>query len=263
MADAAEGIASAHEARGPAARPVLEAFDIRKTYGERIVTEVLKGIDLTIPVGEFCALTGPSGSGKTTLLNLAGLLDRPTSGQVFVDGQDTGPLTDVERTDFRGSRLGFVFQFHHLLPAFTALENVMMPLLARHGRAKAWIREKAGALLDEVGLSDRARYRATDLSGGQQQRVAVARALVVDPILVLADEPTGNLDTETSAQVMELLHSFNERYGTAFLIVTHERAIASECRRVVHLVDGVVDYDRRRDGANGGVPSGASPGRQR
>jgi lipoprotein-releasing system ATP-binding protein len=228
----------------PQRPPVLQAEDVRKTYGERVVTEVLKGIDLTLEVGEFCALTGPSGSGKTTLLNLIGLLDRPTGGRVLVDGRDTGPLGDVERTDFRGTRLGFVFQFHHLLPAFTALENVMMPLLARHGRPRPWIREKAGALLGEVGLTGRAHYRATDLSGGEQQRVAIARALVVDPILVLADEPTGNLDTETSAQVMDLLDSFNERYGTAFLIVTHEREIAARCRRNVHLVDGMMAWDR-------------------
>jgi lipoprotein-releasing system ATP-binding protein len=224
--------------------PVFEARQIRKTYGERVVTEVLKGIDLSVAPGGFCALTGPSGSGKTTLLNLAGLLDRPTAGTILIDGHDTGPLSDAERTDFRGSRLGFVFQFHHLLPAFSALENVMMPLLARHGRPRPWIRERAADLLDQVGLSDRARYRATDLSGGQQQRVAIARALVVDPILVLADEPTGNLDTETSAQVMELLQSFNQRFGTAFVIVTHEETIASDCRRVIHLVDGQVDWDR-------------------
>jgi lipoprotein-releasing system ATP-binding protein len=237
--------------------PVLEAHGIRKTYGERVITEVLKGIDLTLESGEFCALTGPSGSGKTTLLNVVGLLDRPSDGRVLIDGRDTGALSDVDRTDFRGSRLGFVFQFHHLLPAFTALENVMMPLLARHGRAKPWIREKAAALLDEVGLADRARYRATDLSGGQQQRVAIARALVVDPILVLADEPTGNLDTETSAQVMELLHSFNDRYRTAFLIVTHEQAVADECRRTVHLIDGTIAWDRRREPASslGDVPA--------
>ena len=238
----------------PSGHPVLRVEEVRKTYGERVVTEVLKGIDLTLEVGEFCALTGPSGSGKTTLLNLIGLLDRPSAGRVLIDGRDTGPLGDVERTDFRGTRLGFVFQFHHLLPAFTALENVMMPLMARHGRAKPWIRERAGALLDEVGLSDRAHYRATDLSGGQQQRVAIARALVVDPILVLADEPTGNLDTETSAQVMDLLDLFNERSGTAFLIVTHEQEIAARCRRNVHLVDGRVEWDR----ASSPTPSGGA-----
>ena len=228
---------------GPAA-PLLEVRGIRKTYGERVITEVLKGIDLTLAAGEFCALTGPSGSGKTTLLNLVGLLDQPSSGSILIEGRDVGLLDDVERTDFRGSRLGFVFQFHHLLPAFTAAENVMMPLLARHSRPKPWIRDKAAALLDEVGLSERARYRVTDLSGGEQQRVAIARALVVDPILVLADEPTGNLDTETSAHVMELLHTSNSRSGTAFLIVTHEQAVADRCRRVVHMADGVVDSDR-------------------
>ena len=224
--------------------PVLRARGVRKTYGERVVTEVLKGIDLDLHPGEFCALTGPSGSGKTTFLNLAGLLDRPTGGQILVEGRDTGPLGDEDRTELRGTRLGFVFQFHHLLPAFTALENVMIPLLARAGRPRPWIREKALALLDEVGLADRALYRATDLSGGQQQRVAIARALVVDPVLVLADEPTGNLDTQSGAKVLELLHSFNERWGTAFLVVTHDDEVARECRRVVHMVDGQVDWDR-------------------
>ncbi len=224
--------------------PVVDARAIRKTYGERVVTEVLKGIDLRLMPGEFCALTGPSGSGKTTLLNLVGLLDRPTGGRIVIAGRDTGPLSEEERTDLRGESLGFVFQFHHLLPAFSALENVMMPLLARHGSPKSWIREKASALLDEVGLGHRLRYKATDLSGGEQQRVAIARALVVDPILVLADEPTGNLDTETSAYVMELLHSFNDRSGTSFLIVTHEEGIAQGCRRIIHMVDGTISWDR-------------------
>lgn len=226
-----------------AAGPLLEARGIRKTYGVRVVTEVLKGVDLTLHAGELCALTGPSGSGKTTLLNLIGLLDRPSGGEIRLEGRDVGPLTDEERTDLRGNRLGFVFQFHHLLPAFTALENVMMPLLAQHGRPKPWMRERAAGLLEDVGLTARARYRVTDLSGGEQQRVAVARALVVEPVLVLADEPTGNLDTATGARVMELLHAFNTRARTAFLISTHDRSIADECRRVVHLVDGRVHSD--------------------
>ena len=224
--------------------PVVEARAIRKTYGERVVTEVLKGIDLRLMAGEFCALTGPSGSGKTTLLNLVGLLDQPSAGQIVIAGRDAGPLSDEERTTLRGESLGFVFQFHHLLPAFSALENVMMPLLARQGRPKPWIRDKASALLEEVGLGHRLSYRATDLSGGEQQRVAIARALVVDPILVLADEPTGNLDTETSSYVMELLHSFNDRSGTSFLIVTHEEGIAQDCRRNIHMVDGEISWDR-------------------
>jgi lipoprotein-releasing system ATP-binding protein len=224
--------------------PVLQSRGLRKTYGERVVTEVLRGIDFDLHAGEFCALTGPSGSGKTTFLNLAGLLDHPTAGSILIEGRDTGPLDDAARTELRGTRLGFVFQFHHLLPAFTALENVMIPLMARVGRPKPWMREKAFELLDEVGLADRARYRATDLSGGQQQRVAIARALVVDPLVVLADEPTGNLDTQSGARVLELLHGFNERKGTAFLVVTHDEDVANDCKRIVHMVDGQVDWDR-------------------
>lgn len=226
--------------------PVVQLRGVRKTYGERVVTEVLKGIDLQIGPRDLSALTGPSGSGKTTLLNLVGLLDRPTSGTVEIEGTDVGRLDDGDRTGLRAAKLGFVFQFHHLMPAFTALENVAMPLLARHGRPAPWIRERALALLDEVGLAERARYRATDLSGGQAQRVAIARALVAEPALVLADEPTGNLDTETSAQVVELLERINARRGTAFLIVTHEASVAERCHRIVHMVDGRIDSDRRR-----------------
>ncbi len=224
-------------------------------YGERILTPVLKGIDLDLRAGEFCALTGPSGSGKTTLLNLIGLLARPTGGRIALDGHDTGHLDDDARTRLRTRLLGFVFQFHHLLSAFTAAENVMMPLLSRHGRRQSWMRRRALELLGQVGLTDRADYRVIDLSGGQQQRVAVARALVMDPPLVLADEPTGNLDTEAGRQVIRLLRSFNERQGTAFLIVTHDDHIARHCERVVHMVDGRVDSDTR-NGAAVPHPSG-------
>jgi len=227
------------------ASPLLQARALTKTYGERIVTPVLKGIDLDLLAREFCALTGPSGSGKTTLLNVIGLLARPTDGRIFLDGHDTGNLHDDARTRLRARFLGFVFQFHHLLPAFTAAENVMMPLLSRHRRRKSWMRPRALELLEEVGLADRADYRVIDLSGGQQQRVAVARALVMDPPLVLADEPTGNLDTEASRRVLQLMRSFNERRSTAFLIVTHDEHIARQCDRVVHMVDGRVDSDTR------------------
>lgn len=228
------------------AHPLLRLRNLRKTYGERVVTEVLKGIDLDLAAGELSALTGSSGSGKTTLLNLIGLLDRPSGGQLFLDGDDVGPLSDEGRTALRGTKLGFVFQFHHLLPAFSAIENVMMPLIAQRGRVASGMRERAAALLDEVGLSDRADYKSTDLSGGQQQRVAIARALVTEPLLVLADEPTGNLDTATSDQVMGLIESFNRTRNTAFLIVTHEAGMAERCRRTIHLVDGRVDWDRGR-----------------
>ncbi len=228
------------------ADPILRTEALTKTYGERVVTRVLKGIDLSLDVGEFCALTGPSGSGKTTLLNLVGLLDRPTGGRVLIQGRDTGPLDDAQRTALRGRALGFIFQFHHLLPAFSALENVMLPLLSQHGRPYPWMRERALDLLEQVGLADRAGYRATDLSGGQQQRVAVARALVMGPPLVLADEPTGNLDTQAGTQVLDLMRRFNEERGTAFFIVTHDAEVAQRCGRVVHMVDGLVDSDTRR-----------------
>jgi len=228
------------------AEALLRTQELTKTYGERVVTPVLKGIDLVLEAGEFCALTGPSGSGKTTLLNLVGLLDRVTDGRLLIEGRNTVPLDDDARTDLRGRTLGFVFQFHHLLPAFSALENVLLPLLSRHGRPRPWMHERAAGLLDDVGLSDRAGYRVTDLSGGQQQRVAVARALVMDPLLVLADEPTGNLDTQAGAQVLELMRRFNRERGTAFFIVTHDREVADRCDRVVHMVDGVVDSDTRR-----------------
>ena len=236
-------------AEGDGGTPLLRVEDVTKSFGDHVVTEVLKGIDLVIEEGEFCAMTGPSGSGKSTLLNLIGLLDRVTSGRILVRGRDTGPLDDEERTELRARSLGFVFQFHHLLTAFSVVENVMIPLMSSSGRSEPWMREKAESLLETVGLSHRLDYQVTDLSGGEKQRVAVARALVMDPALVLADEPTGNLDTQTSERVIELMRSANEARGAAFLIVTHEEDIAEECDRVVHLVDGQVESDTRRAGS--------------
>ncbi|MDX9733695.1 MAG: ABC transporter ATP-binding protein [Thermoanaerobaculia bacterium] len=228
------------------ADPLVLVDGVTKSFGREVVTEVLHGIDLELHAGEFTALVGPSGSGKSTLLNLLGLLDRPTSGRIVLGGRDTTGLDEGERTALRGRSLGFVFQFHHLLPAFTALENVMMPMLAARGREEPGMREKAFALLEEIGLADRASYGASKLSGGQQQRVAVARALVLDPPLVLADEPTGNLDTESGAQVFELLRRVSERHQTAFLVVTHDERIAARCDRVLTMVDGRVLSDERR-----------------
>jgi lipoprotein-releasing system ATP-binding protein len=232
-----------------AAPPLLLLERVTKTYGGRIQTHALRGIDLRVDAGEFVALTGPSGSGKSTLLNLIGLLDRPSTGRLSFQGQDVADLDEAGTTATRGRGIGFVFQFHHLLPAFTALENVMLPVLAERGRPDAAMRDRAAMLLDEVGLADRASYPATDLSGGQQQRVAVARALVMDPPLVLADEPTGNLDSESGEQVLALLRNINERRGTAFVIVTHDERLAARCDRIVHVVDGVVDSDTRSAGA--------------
>jgi lipoprotein-releasing system ATP-binding protein len=225
--------------------PLVVLEGIRKSYGVEVVTEVLHGIDLVLQPAEFTALVGPSGSGKSTLLNLLGLLDRPTSGRILLAGRDTTSLTEDERSAVRGHTLGFVFQFHHLLPEFTALENVMMPMLAARGREEEGMRERAFALLEEIGLADRASYRATKLSGGQQQRVAVARALVLSPPLVLADEPTGNLDTESGAQVFELLRDVSAKHGTALLVVTHDERIARRCDRVLTMVDGRIRSDDR------------------
>ena len=224
---------------------VLCLGGIRKSYlsGEGEL-EVLHGIDLTLQRGEFAALIGPSGSGKSTLLNLIGLLDRPTAGQLFIDGEETSTLAESSITKLRGQRIGFVFQHHCLIPAFTALENVMMPLLVDRGRPDAAMRQRAAELLAEVGLADRQDYLTSRLSGGQQQRVAIARSLTMNPSLVLADEPTGNLDTHTADDIFALLREVNVREQTTFLIVTHDPRLAARCDRIIELVDGSIVSDR-------------------
>jgi lipoprotein-releasing system ATP-binding protein len=211
--------------------------------GTPIETEVLHGIDLVVRRGEFSALMGPSGSGKSTLLNILGLLDRPTSGSLLIDGQATSSLSDEELTTLRGHTIGFVFQYHYLISAFTARENVMMPLLVDRGRPSAEMERRADRLLDWVGLSRWRDNRAMNMSGGQQQRVAIARALVMNPPLVLADEPTGNLDTGTASDVFDLMQSFNREHGTTFLIVTHSHDLARRCSRLIQMVDGRVTGD--------------------
>jgi lipoprotein-releasing system ATP-binding protein len=216
-------------------------------YGKDVVTRALRGVDVRLGAGEFAALIGPSGSGKSTLLNVIGLLERPTAGRLVLAGTDTTPLDDVGLTKLRARTLGFVFQFHHLLPAFTALENVMLPAWGDEGFPSASIEARARELLGAVGLEDRVDYKATKLSGGQQQRVAIARALSRRPSLVLADEPTGNLDAESSREVFELMRRFNRDFGTAFLIVTHDARIAEKCDRVIELVDGQIRRDCATD----------------
>ncbi|MBK7771205.1 MAG: ABC transporter ATP-binding protein [bacterium] len=220
------------------AQPVVLLEGVTRDYGKDVITQVLKGVDLRLEGGGFTALTGPSGSGKSTLLNLIGLLDRATSGRVSLDGVDTSGLDDTELTRLRGRSIGFVFQFHHLLPAFTAVENVMLPGIARDGRTSRQLREQAEQMLERVGLSDRLRFKPGQMSGGQQQRVAIARALCLGPRLILADEPTGNLDTASSDQIFELMRRINREEHTAFLVVTHDLGIAARCDRVVELVDG-------------------------
>ncbi len=225
---------------------VLRLDGIRKAYnlGTPVEAEVLHGIDLTLTRGEFCALMGPSGSGKSTLLNLVGLLDRPTGGRLFIDGTDIAGLDEREMTRLRGHSIGFVFQYHHLLAAFTALENVAMPMLVDRGRADEAMWRRAAELLDSMGLSPWKSHLATNMSGGQQQRVAVARALAMDPALILADEPTGNLDTESAQLVFDLLRKVNREHGTTLLLVTHNHDLARQCDRIVELVDGRVVSDK-------------------
>ena len=213
---------------------------IRKSYniGRPNEVEVLHGIDISLRRGEFVALIGPSGSGKSTLLNIIGLLDRPTQGQLFIEGRATARLSDAEVTRLRGHTIGFVFQYHYLISAFTALENVMMPMLVDRGFPDAAMRGRAADLLDQLGLGQWRDNLATNMSGGQQQRVAIARALAMSPALVLADEPTGNLDTVSADAVFEAMRTVNRASGTSFLIVTHNMDLAGRCDRTIEVVDG-------------------------
>ena len=227
---------------------VLRLDGLRKSYniGRPNEVEVLHGIDLRLDGADFAALVGPSGSGKSTLLNLIGLLDSPSGGELHLRGASTRDMDDEGRTALRSRHIGFVFQFHHLIGAFTALENVMMPWMVAHGRPGREIVDTARGLLADVGLEGFADRHPDQLSGGQQQRVAIARALVTRPALLLADEPTGNLDTRTAAGVFDLLRRFNARYGCAVLVVTHDPRLSDTCDRTITLVDGRIVSDQRR-----------------
>ena len=224
------------------AAPILRLQGITKRYniGTPVVTEVLHGITLALQQAEFVALKGPSGSGKSTLLNIIGLLEPPTAGKLEIDGHAAESLDDAALTALRGQTIGFVFQFHHLLPAFTALENVLLPSIIRHGTATLDAEALARELLTRVGLKGAEYKRPGELSGGMQQRVAIARALSQKPRLILADEPTGNLDTVSADEVFALLRDFNHDHGSACLIVTHDPRLALRCDRVIELVDGRV-----------------------
>ncbi|MDK9696887.1 MAG: ABC transporter ATP-binding protein [Siculibacillus sp.] len=228
------------------AEPVLLLEQVRKSYaiGTPVETEVLHGLDLRIEQGEFVALIGPSGSGKSTLLNLVGLLDRPTSGRLVLHGEDATSLDDDGITRLRGRAIGFVFQYHHLISAFTAVENVAMPILVDRGFPNEEMFARAGTLLDQFRLSRWRDQPVGQLSGGQQQRVAIARALAMNPALVLADEPTGNLDTKSADIAFDLMREINETRRTTFLVVTHDPRLARRCDRIVELVDGRFTADR-------------------
>jgi len=240
------------------AAPLITLEGLRKTYnpGRPNEAEVLHGLDLQIDAGEFVALIGPSGSGKSTLLNILGLLERPSAGRYQLLGEEVSGLDDAALTRKRRLALGFVFQFHHLLPAFTALENVTLPALMRDGRVGPAQLAQARAVLTDMGLGEALDRRPGELSGGMQQRVAIARALVMQPPLVLADEPTGNLDTATADDVFGLMRQLHARQGTAFLIVTHDPRMAARCDRVVELVDGRI----HRDGPVPGAGLAGAPG---
>jgi lipoprotein-releasing system ATP-binding protein len=221
---------------------VVELQGVRKAFnaGTPLESEVLHGIDLRLHRGDFCAVVGPSGSGKSTLLNIVGLLDRPTHGSLKIAGEETTTLDDTALTRLRGHTIGFVFQYHHLITAFTALENVMIPMLGAAGFPNAAMRTRASALIDSVGLSAWKDYPAGKLSGGQQQRVAIARALAMSPALLLADEPTGNLDTKSADAIFSLLRRVNQEQGTTVLFVTHNPELAGRCDRTIQVVDGQV-----------------------
>ena len=234
------------EAALPPRKELVRVEGVTKRFlHEGREVEILKGIDLTIGAGEMLCIVGASGAGKSTLLHILGTLDLPTSGRILFEGMDLTRYSSAHLAAFRNRALGFVFQFHHLLPEFNALENVMMPGLIR-GQPRAQIDRAARALLEEVGLSHRLTHRPGELSGGEQQRVALARALVMEPKLILADEPTGNLDSKTSDAMNDLFFDLNRRRGTTFLVVTHSRDLAAQMPRVVTMRDGRIESDERR-----------------
>jgi putative ABC transport system ATP-binding protein len=227
--------------------PIIATHDLQKVYGMgEIHVRALDGVDIRIETGEFVAVMGPSGSGKSTLMNILGCLDRPTAGQYILNGQDVSGLDKVQLAAIRNRQIGFIFQSFNLLPRTSALRNVILPLVyKRNGSLSPADREeKAMAALEAVGLADRANHEPNELSGGQRQRVAIARALVNDPVLIMADEPTGNLDTRTGDEIMALLLDLHAR-GSTILMVTHEQYIADQTERVINLVDGRVASDRR------------------
>lgn len=215
---------------------MIEIKNITKSFGS---LQVLKGIDLTIQKGEVVSIVGPSGAGKTTLLQIIGTLDRPDSGSVYIDSIDVTTLSQKQLSDFRNRHLGFVFQFHQLLPEFTALENIMIPAYIA-GRSKKEAKERAEELLQFMGLSDRAHHKPAELSGGEKQRVAVARALVNNPAVILADEPSGSLDTKNKQELHQLFFDLRDKFGQTFIIVTHDEELATLTDRTIHMKDGLL-----------------------
>lgn len=227
---------------------ILEARDLEKTYRMgKVLVSALSGVTLEVEQGEFVAIFGPSGSGKSTLLHVLGGLDRPDKGGVYIDGTNLSTLNDAKLAEVRLHKIGFVFQFFNLLPRLTALRNVELPLTLADVSEKESI-QKATEMLELVGLKERTNHRPTELSGGEQQRVAIARALINDPKIVLADEPTGNLDTTTGWEIVRLLKRLNEEKGQTFVIVTHDQSVAETANRMIYLKDGVIQGVKRGSG---------------
>ncbi len=226
---------------------IIQIKNLTKIFGDGVEIKALDGVDLDIERGEFLAIIGPSGSGKSTLLNQIGILDTPTSGTILLDGVDVTEMSDKQRSRTRNKELGFIFQYHHLLPDFNALENTMMPLLISGVRSSK-AREVASKMLHEVGLGDRMDHRPNQLSGGQNQRVAIARALVNKPSIVIGDEPTGNLDSKASENIYELLRKLNREHNQTFILVTHDERMAAWTDRIIRLVDGRIAEDSINSG---------------
>ena len=221
----------------------LELKNITKVYGEKVKTKVLNNTDLTINEGEFVSIIGQSGSGKSTLLNIMGTLSKGSSGTLYINGINVEGMNKNELADLRNSELGFIFQFHYLLPEFTVLENILMPYSISGKKVNKDILERAKELIDLVGLTKVKNNMATDLSGGQQQRAAIARALINNPKIILADEPTGNLDYNTTNEIYNLLRDINKKYNTTFVIITHDNRIAEKADRVIEVLDGNIIKD--------------------
>jgi len=225
---------------------IIEIKNVDKIYGEIVKTQVLYDINLEFGKGTFNSIIGQSGSGKSTILNIMGTLDKPTNGNVIINGENTENMNNKQLAILRNSTIGFIFQFHYLLPEYTAFENVLMPYRIKNGKVTKEIIEKADEYMKLVGLENVKNNLSTRMSGGQQQRTAIARALINDPKIILADEPTGNLDSESTENIYELLRNINQKIGTTFVVITHDKRIAEKADRIIEIKDGRINYDVTR-----------------